>query len=218
MQHAMWAGVIAILATVLAGNPLLAELRRRKYGKDSDPDQPEAYASKAGTPTMGGVIILAGVLVAALSMAVTRDADTLLPLGAMIVAALLGGVDDFRTLIGAPKVDAHATGFWLVKWVVTVGIGVVVVLVVYLHLDLDEAVVPHFGAYSLGAIYVPVAVTVGLLGGYFGSYFQAVTVYHATAPGTFTHFNWASQNLTDNLQAYLNMGSMAMFIVIVSCF
>jgi phospholipid/cholesterol/gamma-HCH transport system permease protein len=67
-------------------------------------------------------------------------------------------------------------------------------------------------------IYVPLAVTVGLLGGYFGSYFQAVTVYHATAPGTFTHFNWASQNLTDNLQAYLNMGSMAMFIVIVSCF
>jgi phospholipid/cholesterol/gamma-HCH transport system permease protein len=75
------------------------------------------------------------------------------------------------------------------------------------------------GTRLVGAlIYVPVAVTVGLLGGYFGSYFQSVTVYHAVAPGTFTHFNWASENLTDNLQAYLNMGSMAMFIVIVSCF
>jgi phospholipid/cholesterol/gamma-HCH transport system permease protein len=75
------------------------------------------------------------------------------------------------------------------------------------------------GTRLIGAIiYVPVAVTVGLVGGYLGSYFQAVTVYHSTAPGTFSHFNWASQNLTDNLQAYLNMGSMAIFIVIVSCF
>jgi phospholipid/cholesterol/gamma-HCH transport system permease protein len=75
------------------------------------------------------------------------------------------------------------------------------------------------GTRLVGAIiYVPVAVTVGLLGGYFGSYFQAVNVYHATAPGTFVHFNWASQNLTDNIQAYVNMGSMAVFIVIVSCF
>jgi phospho-N-acetylmuramoyl-pentapeptide-transferase len=96
-------------------------------------------------------------------MAVTRDPDTLLPLMAMIAAALLGGVDDFRTLIGAPKVDAHATGFWLVKWVVTIGIGLVVALVLYLHLDLDEALVPHFGAYSLGVVYVPVAVIVFLV-------------------------------------------------------
>jgi phospho-N-acetylmuramoyl-pentapeptide-transferase len=35
-------------------------------------------------------------------------------------------------------------------------------LVLYLHLDLDEAVLPHFGAYSLGVLYIPVAVFVFL--------------------------------------------------------
>jgi phospholipid/cholesterol/gamma-HCH transport system permease protein len=75
------------------------------------------------------------------------------------------------------------------------------------------------GTRLVGAlIYVPVAVTAGLLGGDIGSYIQGVPVFHATSPGGFLHYHWAGQNLTDNLQAYLNMGSMAMFIVVVSCF
>jgi phospholipid/cholesterol/gamma-HCH transport system permease protein len=67
-------------------------------------------------------------------------------------------------------------------------------------------------------LYVPVAVTMGLLGGDAGSYLQGVTVFHATSAGGFLYYHWAAQNLTDNLQAYLNMGSMALFVVIVSCF
>jgi phospholipid/cholesterol/gamma-HCH transport system permease protein len=75
------------------------------------------------------------------------------------------------------------------------------------------------GTRLIGALlFVPVAVTFGLLGGDLGSLFQAVPVLHATSPGGFLHYHWAAQNLTDNLQAYLNMGSMAMFIVLVSCF
>ena len=75
------------------------------------------------------------------------------------------------------------------------------------------------GTRLIGAlIFIPVAVTVALLGGYAGSLFQAVPVLHSTSLGGFNHFNWAGENLTDNLQAYLNCGSMAMFIVLVSCF
>jgi phospholipid/cholesterol/gamma-HCH transport system permease protein len=67
-------------------------------------------------------------------------------------------------------------------------------------------------------IFVPIAVAAGLLGGDLGSLFQAVPVLHATSPGGFLHYHWSAQNLTDNLQALLNLGSMAIFIVIVSCF
>jgi phospholipid/cholesterol/gamma-HCH transport system permease protein len=75
------------------------------------------------------------------------------------------------------------------------------------------------GTRLIGAlIFVPIAVTVALLGGDIGSLFQAVPVLHATSPGGFLHYHWSAQSLTDNLQAYLNMGSMAMTIVLVSCF
>jgi phospholipid/cholesterol/gamma-HCH transport system permease protein len=75
------------------------------------------------------------------------------------------------------------------------------------------------GTRLIGAlIFIPIAVTVALLGGDIGSLFQAVPVLHATSPGGFLHYHWSAQNLTDNLQAYLSCGSMAMFIVLVSCF
>lgn len=67
-------------------------------------------------------------------------------------------------------------------------------------------------------LFIPIAVTAGLLGGDLGSLFQAVPVLHATSPGGFLHYHWSAQNLVDNVQAYLNMGSMAVFIVLVSCF
>jgi phospholipid/cholesterol/gamma-HCH transport system permease protein len=75
------------------------------------------------------------------------------------------------------------------------------------------------GTRLVGAlIFIPVAVTAALLGGDLGSLFQAVPVLHATSPGGFLHYHWSAQNLTDNLQAFLNCGSMAVFIVITSCF
>jgi phospholipid/cholesterol/gamma-HCH transport system permease protein len=75
------------------------------------------------------------------------------------------------------------------------------------------------GTRLVGAlIFIPIAVTVALLGGDIGSLFQAVPVLHATSPGGFLHYHWTSQNITDNLQAYLNCGSMALFIVMTSCF
>jgi phospholipid/cholesterol/gamma-HCH transport system permease protein len=75
------------------------------------------------------------------------------------------------------------------------------------------------GTRLIGAlIFIPIAVTVALLGGYAGSVFQAVPVLHATSLGGFNHFNWSGENLVDNLQAYLNLGTMALFIVLTSCF
>jgi phospholipid/cholesterol/gamma-HCH transport system permease protein len=75
------------------------------------------------------------------------------------------------------------------------------------------------GTRMIGALlFIPIAVTVALLGGDLGSLFQAVPVLHATSPGGFLHYHWTAQNLTDNLQAYLNCGSMALFIVLTSCF
>ena len=93
---------------------------------------------KAGTPTMGGLMFLAvDCRRWPCSLVVTRDADMLLPLCAMLAARRLGVFDDFQTLAGAQKLSGHETWFWLVKWGVLLGIGVAVAAVLYFHLDLD---------------------------------------------------------------------------------
>ena len=162
--EAMLSGCVAMLVALAIGNPVLVQLRRRKFAKQADTDAPEAYAAKAGTPTMGGVIFLAGIAAAAIPFAVARDSDLLLPLVAMLAAGVLATFDDFQTLVGATKLSGHERWFWGVKWGVLVAIGVVVALVLYYQLDLHTALVPHFGAYSLGIVYIPVVIGVFFAG------------------------------------------------------
>ncbi len=159
MQDAMLAACVAMFVTFIAGQPTLGLLRRLKFGKSADLDAPETYASKAGTLTMGGVIFLSGVFVASVPFAVVENTDLLLPMMAMLVAAGLGGVDDFQALLGS-KVTGHELWFWFLKWGALILIGLAISPVLYFHFDLDAVLVPHFGSYSLGAAYLPIAVVV----------------------------------------------------------
>jgi phospho-N-acetylmuramoyl-pentapeptide-transferase len=161
---ALFAACLAMVVTLVLGRPLITELRRRKLGKSADVDAPEVYASKAGTPTMGGLMFLAGLTLATLVFGVTENSDTLIPLGAMIAVAGPALFDDFQTLIGSGKLSGHERWFWLVKWGVLLAIGIAVAAVLYFHLDLDDAVLPHFGAYSLDLLYLPVVVIVFVVG------------------------------------------------------
>jgi phospholipid/cholesterol/gamma-HCH transport system permease protein len=67
-------------------------------------------------------------------------------------------------------------------------------------------------------IFVPIAVGVALLASTIGNYVNAIVVLHALDPSTFLHNHWGSQNLGDQALAFVNLGTMAMGIVIVSCF
>jgi phospho-N-acetylmuramoyl-pentapeptide-transferase len=153
-----------MLVTLAAGYPLLGELRRRKLGKSADVDAPEVYAGKAGTPTMGGLMFLAGLSVASLMFGVTEDSDTVIPLLAMAAAAGPALFDDFQTLVGSGKLSGHETWFWAVKWGVLLAIGGAVAAVLYFHLELDAVLVPHFGSFSLDILYLPVVVVVFVVG------------------------------------------------------
>ena len=58
MTYALLTGVLAAIAAAIIGGPLVAFLRRRKIGKAISTDGPESHLSKAGTPTMGGLLIV----------------------------------------------------------------------------------------------------------------------------------------------------------------
>ena len=158
MQEAMWAACLALVVTLLAGKPILSELRRRRLGDSYSGEEPDAYASKAGTPTVGGAMFMLGILVAAIPFAVARDSDLLLPLAVMLAGGALGAFDDVQTLEGKQKLTGHERWFFFVKWGVLLAIGSAMAAVLYFEFDYDEVLVPHFGDYSLGAVYLPIVV------------------------------------------------------------
>ena len=65
MGNIMWFAPLAAFAvTLLIARPLICELRKLKAGQEIRADGPRWHASKAGTPTMGGIMFILGSSIA----------------------------------------------------------------------------------------------------------------------------------------------------------
>ncbi len=103
MKSVLVAALVALVASLL-GTPAVVKLfRRRGYGQEIREDGPASHATKRGTPTMGGTVIilatLLGYLVAHLLTVTHRGrgptASGLLVLALMTSLGLVGFLDDF---------------------------------------------------------------------------------------------------------------------------
>jgi phospho-N-acetylmuramoyl-pentapeptide-transferase len=89
----------AFAISVALGPWMIERLRRLKYGqpvrKDEAPPLYQFHGKKAGTPTMGGLLIMASVLAATLLWAVPSNGYVLLALGTMAWMGGVGFLDDY---------------------------------------------------------------------------------------------------------------------------
>ncbi|CTQ48856.1 phospho-N-acetylmuramoyl-pentapeptide-transferase [Jannaschia donghaensis] len=86
----------ALIFGFLFGPPLINLLRRRQgKGQPIREDGPESHFIKAGTPTMGGVLILGAVTVATLLFGRLDNSYVWLVLGVTISFGAIGFVDDY---------------------------------------------------------------------------------------------------------------------------
>jgi phospho-N-acetylmuramoyl-pentapeptide-transferase len=65
-MDAVFAFGLSFLISLVAGRPVIAWLRRLKAGQSIKSDGPAWHMSKQGTPTMGGIIFILGILIAIL--------------------------------------------------------------------------------------------------------------------------------------------------------
>ncbi len=88
---------IAFLVTVTLGSKFIEFLQSRKFGQFVREEGPQTHLIKAGTPTMGGVVMLAGVL-AALLVVGRPNAATFATLLVVSVVAGIGLYDDWQKI------------------------------------------------------------------------------------------------------------------------
>jgi phospho-N-acetylmuramoyl-pentapeptide-transferase len=74
-------------------------LRRLKFGQQIRVEGPQGHQKKAGTPTMGGVIILIAMTLAFLRFAPRQTADTYVLLVACLGYGLIGFLDDYIKIV-----------------------------------------------------------------------------------------------------------------------
>ncbi len=88
------AGMATMLLCIFLGPKFIEYLRLREFGQQIREEGPEEHHEKAGTPTMGGLLIFTAVAVPYLVLS-DRDTQSLAVFGVAIGCAAIGFIDDY---------------------------------------------------------------------------------------------------------------------------
>src|SRR3954453_74046 len=129
MSTALSMAAMAFLITIVLGYPYLNYLRRAGYGKQVREEGPSTHIEKTGTPTMGGLLVTAIVLVltAGLTLLLYRESgrSILLPMAVMALTTLLGWYDDRLTLVGRKSEGLRARTKFALLGIIALGAALV---------------------------------------------------------------------------------------------
>ena len=93
------ATLTALAISFVMGPWLIARLRQFQIGQHIRQEGPEGHRSKAGTPTMGGVLILTAVVVPTLLWANLTNVFVWVALGTTVAFGLIGFTDDYLKIV-----------------------------------------------------------------------------------------------------------------------
>jgi phospho-N-acetylmuramoyl-pentapeptide-transferase len=92
------AGTASLLICLFLSPKFIVFLRRREFGQNIREEGPQGHQTKAGTPTMGGIIIFTAIAVPFLLLS-HRDWQATGVFGAGVACALLGFADDYTKIV-----------------------------------------------------------------------------------------------------------------------
>ena len=98
MGRILFGGTAALLICIFLSPKFIEFLRKREFGQQIREDGPEGHHLKAGTPTMGGVIIFLAVSIPFLILT-DFEWRSVGVFGAALACALLGFADDYTKLV-----------------------------------------------------------------------------------------------------------------------
>src|SRR5205814_170650 len=112
--RAVLATLTALAISLLAGPLVIRKLTAYKIGQAVRSDGPQTHLTKAGTPTMGGALILVSVVVTTLLWADLSNRLVWVVLCVTIAFGGIGWIDDYRKVVQRdPKgLTARTKFFW----------------------------------------------------------------------------------------------------------
>lgn len=151
--RAVLACLTALVMSFLVGPAMIRKLTAYKIGQAVRSDGPQTHLSKAGTPTMGGALILVSVTITTILWGDIENRFVWIVLFVMLGFGVVGWVDDYRKVVNRdPKgLSARAKFFWQS----VIGVAAACYIAFSTNLPAQtQFIVPFFKeiAYPLGAI------------------------------------------------------------------
>jgi phospho-N-acetylmuramoyl-pentapeptide-transferase len=116
----------SLAVSLLAGPAIIRKLAEVKAGQVIRSDGPQSHLSKAGTPTMGGALIIASIAASTLLWADLRNRYVWLVLGVTVAFGAIGFYDDYKKLV--LKDSKGLAARWKYFWQSVFGLGVALFL------------------------------------------------------------------------------------------
>jgi phospho-N-acetylmuramoyl-pentapeptide-transferase len=139
---------VSLVITLWFGKGIIKLLRRMQVGETVRDLGLEGQIQKQGTPTMGGLMIIAGVVIPTLLFARLNNVYILLMLASTLWLGAIGFIDDYIKVFKKDKRGLAGTS----KVIGQIGIGLVVGLTVYFHpairtkVEVPEVIAQQFNA------------------------------------------------------------------------
>jgi len=119
------ASLTALILSLLLGPWVIERLRELQVKQYIREEGPKAHRKKAGTPTMGGVLIVAAIAIPTILWADLRNPYVLLALGATLAFGAIGFVDDYNKVVRKRNLGLTPRKKFLLQVLTSVGVAVV---------------------------------------------------------------------------------------------
>jgi len=151
--RAVLATLTALLISFIVGPVMIRKLMVYKIGQSVRDDGPKSHLTKAGTPTMGGALILISIAITTLLWADLRNRYVWVVLVVTLGFGIIGWIDDYRKVVNRnPKGLSARNKFF---WQSVIGLAAAIYLATSATLPAQtELIVPLFKqvTYPLGIV------------------------------------------------------------------
>ncbi len=157
-----YAAITSLLISFIVGPRVIRYLRKKQIGEEIREDGPQSHQLKAGTPTMGGIIVLVAVIVPTLLFARLDNIYIWLILLATTWMGAVGFLDDY--LKNIRKMPSGLIGRY--KMTGQIMLGLIIGSILYFHPQFHDfrsvTTVPFLKNYEIdfGILYIPLVIFV----------------------------------------------------------
>jgi phospho-N-acetylmuramoyl-pentapeptide-transferase len=160
--RAAGATVTAIIICLVLGGVFIRLLKKYQVSETIREEGPASHKKKAGTPTMGGLIILAGIVIPTLLWADLTNFYVLMVLGVTVWLGALGFMDDYLKAIRHQPKGLVARKKMIGQIILGAGFALLLTMIAPGGQYDGTTGIPFFKNYllNLGVLYIPFVIAV----------------------------------------------------------
>src|SRR6059036_576632 len=160
-----WAALTALLISFILGPWLIERMRRIKLGQFIREEGPKSHQQKAGTPTMGGILINIAILIPTILWADIFNPYIWIILFVTFAYGAIGFIDDYRKLVKKRNLGLSAKEKFTMQILVALAAGLAIAYLPSIHNNYSTAITfpfikPELFKLNLGWFYIPFIIVV----------------------------------------------------------